>query len=121
MLLRKAGFFRELSHGMVDGPSLRESLRESPIENEHKVIDYLSHGVLFVATFGLASDVLDDKGALIGPPHILTDGIWAWPKDLIHYVKKYHIYLPEEFVSHMKANHWKVPPETDIALEQCEF
>lgn len=33
-----------------------------------------------------------------------TDGIWAWPEGLKHYVVKHNVMLPEEFISHVLAN-----------------
>jgi len=33
----------------------------------------------------------------------LSDGEWAWPAGLAHYVETHHILLPEEFVATMRA------------------
>jgi len=34
----------------------------------------------------------------------LTDGYWAWPEGLSHYVRAHGILLPEEFISHALAS-----------------
>jgi anti-anti-sigma factor len=38
-----------------------------------------------------------------------TDGTWAWPEGLAHYVEAHSVVLPDEFVIGMSANHWTVP------------
>jgi hypothetical protein len=119
MKLKKVGFFRELRHGMLDGPLLRSLISEAPQENEQRIVSYLKGGVMFIATPAIVEDVLD-PGQLIGSPHILTDGVWAWSGDLPHYVEKYHVCLPSEFVAHMEKNNWAVPSEESLHLDQLE-
>ena len=121
MKLKRFGFFRELPHGESEGPSLRALVREGPSENEEAVIQYLESGVAFVACAGPVEDVLDPEAGLIGPPHVLTDGVWAWPTDLIHYVRKYHVPVPDAFRHHMEAKNWKVPASGGIDLTQFEM
>lgn len=53
-----------------------------------------------------------------------TDGTWAWPEGLAHYVERHSVMLPEEFVETMRANEWRVPsiPEgQDTLLEKSRF
>lgn len=116
MKLKKVGFFRELRHGMPDGPELRSLLSPSPYEHEDRIAQYLRNGVLLIASPGVIEDVLS-PGQLIGGPHILTDGVWAWPSDLAHYVEKYHVRLPSEFTDHMAQRNWAVPPEDSFRLD----
>ena len=42
----------------------------------------------------------------------LTDGTWVWPEGLAHYVRVHGIALPDEFVAHMAAHDFGVPPHT---------
>lgn len=67
--------------------SLKESINNSSIENEEKVIEYLDNGIAFCITAGLVSDALDETKGVIGNLEILTDGVWAWPSDLSYYIK----------------------------------
>lgn len=120
MRLKRAGFFRELRHGMPEGPQLRSLASELPQENERQIVSYLKSGVLFIATPGVVEDVLA-PGHLIGSPHILTDGVWAWPGDLAHYVEKYHVRLPAEFVTHMENQDWAPPSDESVSLDRLEF
>lgn len=38
-----------------------------------------------------------------------TDGIWAWPQGLAHYVEKHSIVLPDEFIETCRQNAWSCP------------
>ena len=75
---------------------------------------YLSHGVLLLGSPGFERDVLDPQDATILGYGYLTDGVWTWREDLAHYVQKYHLALDVGFISHMRANGWRVPPESTM-------
>jgi hypothetical protein len=109
------GFFRELRHGKPDGPSLRESLASSAGPDDAALARYLCSGVVLVAAPGPVRDVLAPDASIIGSLNILTDGKYAWPSDLAHYVERHHARIPDEFVSHAKANNWTVPPGLDVS------
>lgn len=120
MKLKKVGFFRELPHGMPDAPLVATLISEAAQNNEGKIIEYLNNGILFIATTGFVEDVLM-PGRFICCPHILTDGIWAWPADFAYYVEKYHVKLPIEFVECMQKNNWSVPDKGKICIDQLKF
>jgi hypothetical protein len=118
--LNKVGFFRELPHGDEDGPILREMVSSSPHQDEANVLNYLNLGEELITCLGLTSDVLYPSSEMISP-HILTDGVWAWPLDLEYYVRTYHVQLPEPFLRHMNKNQWKIPAIDQETLEQLEI
>lgn len=121
MKLNRVGFFRELKHGDISGMSLKKAVRDAPLENEDRIIEYLNNGVTFCVTAGLVSDVLDESKGIIRNLEILTDGIWAWPSDLAYYVKFYHIELDTNFIEHIKRNGWVMPNKKDIDLSIVEL
>ena len=43
--------------------------------------------------------------------HIFTDGVWAWPEGLAHYVRDHSVMLPDSFIDHCRNNSWKIPDE----------
>jgi hypothetical protein len=120
MKLKRVGFFRELRHGAPDGPQLRSLIADLPQPDEARIVDYLKSGVVLIATPAFVEDVLT-PGQRIGSPHILTDGVWAWPGDLAHYVENYHVRLPEEFLTDMRRNNWTVPGEDRLSLDRLEY
>lgn len=121
MKLRGVGFFRELRHGSPDGPSLRDAMRASPDANASRIQEYLSNGVLLVASPGIVPDVVDPAHPMIGAPHILTDGVWAWPADLPYYLGRYHVRLPDAFLQHMSDSGWSAPGEETVDVSRLEL
>jgi hypothetical protein len=112
------GFYREFRGGKPYEPSLRDFVQATATSSEAHIVRYLNTGKVLFATSGVVSDVLDPDLGIIGPPHILTDGTYAWPATLAHYVKHHHVRLPAEFISHMAASNWAAPSEVDMnALE----
>jgi hypothetical protein len=112
MPLRYAGFFRELRHGRVDGPSLAESRQSSADPDEQRILGYLADGTTLAATGKAVDDVLDDGKKAVATLKIVTDGAWLWPGDLPYYIAQYHVSLPPDFTDQMRANSWK-PPKLD--------
>src|SRR5262245_33164336 len=96
--LRRFGFFRDLRHGSPDEPALATLVQSAPQQNEDRIISYLRDGLVLIATPGLVTDALQ-PGSPICSPHVITDGVWAWPNDLAYYVQKYHVRLPDDFIA----------------------
>ncbi len=114
MIVERVGFFSELDHGDDDGPSLVTARRYEASPHAEHIVAYLNAGALFIACAGITNDVLDPEHPIIGAPHIRTDGVYAWPADLAHYVAVHHVALPEAFVRHAEANGWRVPEGVDV-------
>lgn len=121
MKLKKVGFFRELGHGDLDGPSLVEAMNAKPQPYEPKIVDYLRSGLLLIGCPGVVGDVVDESADPIGAPHIMTDGAWAWPGDLPLYVERYHVKLPGEFIDHVRLRSLKLPAIAEIRLSDLEL
>lgn len=121
MKLKSIGFFKELSHGLENGESLKEDISNNPQVNEDSIVKYLENGIIYCISPGLVYDVLDEKRGIIGSLSTLTDGKWIWPSDLSYYVRKYHVKLNEEFLLYMENNNWTIPNDHDIELEQLEL
>lgn len=110
--VREVGFFREMDFG-DDCPSLAPAIRTAPATDEDKLLRYLRSGLLWAASPGALYDAF--SGEPIGTPSTLTDGTYAWPEVLAHYVARYHLSLPEDFLAHAKKNGWKVPDDIDLS------
>ncbi|MBT0773188.1 hypothetical protein KIH74_29865 [Kineosporia sp. J2-2] len=115
MIISRAGFFRELPHGLPTGESLRESLprpgRADPLPQaqESRLLRHLWGNTVLVATGCLTDDVLDPSAQGVAPLEMVTDGAWVWPRDLAHYVEKYHVAVPLPFVLHLELLDWAQP------------
>ena len=76
---------------------------------EQNALNYLNGGHKFLLIMGITLDLLAPQDIIIGPPDVWTDGTWAWTSDVMYYVEKYHIQLPDDFLKHMALNNWQCP------------
>lgn len=121
--LQKVGFFESMPK--VEAVAALNALRAAAARpNEADILRYLRGGTQAFVILGLSSDLLSPKREVIGPPNIFTDGEWVWPADLLYYIEKYHIDVPEAFVRRMEERGWHCPPvkelhELDFGLWQA--
>jgi hypothetical protein len=94
-----------------------EKLKALTSENEAKdkaqVLQYLEGGLLWERVWTIVPDLLSPDGKWIDAPDVLTDGVWAWSREVIHYLKHYNLRLPPAFVEHMRKRGW-VMREIDL-------
>jgi hypothetical protein len=123
MSIRRVGFFRELRHGDPEGPSLRDASMPTPAPNEDRVLAYLRSGEIIASTGVLVDDILDGSKKGIAVLEIATDGAWAWPTDLPHYLATYHVALPDDFIRQIERHGWVVPAlsESDVNRASAEL
>ena len=117
------GFYRELTDDpdeQQELPSITENLSESPLASEDRVISYLSNGICLGAKGGYVQDVLDPSSSEPLLPHLYTDGTYLWRLDIVHYVKKYHLRLPQEFITHMASMNWNPPTKDQVDMDSLE-
>jgi hypothetical protein len=112
--LLRVGFFREMPHGEPSDPSLVAERAAAPQPHQDALARYLAAGHVYIATPGLAKDVLNPK-IVIGPPSYLTDGTYVWPGDVAHYVRTYNVRLPTAFLEHALARGFAMPASVDRA------
>lgn len=116
--MKKVGFYKELQHGDENGGSIIEALSSNTPANLLQIVNYLDHGHFFIISPTVVTDVLTEREVNIGTLAIQTDGVWAWPSDLVYYVKNYGISLPHDFVRHMAENLWVV---ADVDLSNLKL
>lgn len=117
------GFYREFTDDPSEqqvSPRLIEALNEVPQDNEEKVAAYLRNGVCLGARGGYVSDVLDPSSTVPLVPHLYTDGTYLWRLDVAHYVEKYHLRLPLDFVRHMASMNWQPPTKEELDVSRLE-
>ena len=112
MNIRKVGFFPELRSIVT---SSEKMIPEGINYDKGRMTHYLTAGVIAVAAPGVAFDILQESSDKpIGSRGVKTDGEWIWPSELVFYVNRYNIRLPEEFVLHCIHNDWRVPEGVDV-------
>lgn len=118
MVLKRAGFFRELSYG-GGAESLRDLVGKFAGAEFQTVVKYLRDGHTWVVAPGPAIDVLSSDKKKICPIAILTDGVYAWPQEFAYYVQTYQVAIPTEFLKYMKSQNWIIPPVDIHALDEA--
>jgi len=115
--LKQVVHFREFPFGTIKDPTMRQFMAARPWVNQAQVVDYLRSGcVLAIPMGGDLGDYFDPAnkanpmidGRCVGGITPLTDGVWFWPAGLIHFVDKYNVALPREFIDHAVRNGWRV-------------
>lgn len=113
--LIKVGYFYELEHCDFEGVSLVKARAKSAAPDEDRIATYLDAGHLYKAATGVVEDWFADDEIAIGPPHLLTDGVYVWPVDLPYYLRTYHLRLPKAFTIHVANNGYAMPKNVDAA------
>lgn len=106
------GFFSELKHGRSEGGSLRAALQPEAGPDDAQFVAYLRAGKSLMVAPGPVRDVLA-ANAIIGTLEILTDGTFAWPSDLAHYIERHHALPPAALLEHARTNGF-VMPQVDV-------
>jgi len=80
-------------------PSIK-TLIHKPMKEKEQVIEYMKKSKVIAAAPAIVRDVLNPE---IKIPELLlmSDGKYQWRSDIIYYVEKYDLELPEEFVRHV--------------------
>ncbi len=79
MIVGRAGFFRELPHGVPDGESLREAMKGGKGQDEERLLSYLRGNTVLAATAATTDDALDPRMTAIAPLELVTDGAGSGP------------------------------------------
>lgn len=114
------GFYRELSRdpNAEDAlPSITADISNFSQEHEEKVVAYLRNGICIGARGCYVDDVLDPSSRVPLVAHTYTDGTYYWRLDIAHYVEKYHLRLPSDFISHMASMNWKPPTKEQVDID----
>ncbi|MBO4578749.1 MAG: hypothetical protein J5715_01220 [Clostridiales bacterium] len=119
MILKKLGYYKELSYGDASDPSIMDHIHHK-IENKKELCNYLRSGHILAACGGVVHDVINPDKGIIGSPDTFTDGTWIWQADLSYYVEEYDLDLGNDFIDHIKSLEWHVPQDIDIDYDNIE-
>lgn len=113
MPIKLVGFFREMIPDLPDSLSLRESVREFADYPKEQVVRYLRTAPVATGfSWALTHDILDSNRPIIGRFLLHSDGVWAWLDDLAHYVARYNVVLPTEFLLHLEQVNYQALPDS---------
>lgn len=106
---------------------MKEAMQEHPWPNQEKLLQYLRSG--HVLGLPMGADLADPfdrpnkanviiQGEILGGATPMTDGEWFWYAGLIHFIDKYNVRVPQEFLDHAVAQNWRV--KADLR-QDCQY
>ena len=88
--------------------SINNHISREELCNKKEIMSYLDSGICLAYSCGFSKDVLNPEKRIGIVPDILTDGKYLWHRNLIYYVDKYNLKLPQEFLDYAESQKWKV-------------
>ncbi|MES2644132.1 MAG: hypothetical protein V4850_31895 [Myxococcota bacterium] len=99
--MRMVGLLRDLEPRATAAlPSLSALRGELGDEHVERVVAYLRSGEIASDAMEIVVDPFDSSVQIAGGSGLQSDGVWVWRQDLWHYVLRYRIGLPREFIDH---------------------
>ena len=65
---------------------LQSLISEKEPKDKAEVIRYLEGGLVWQKVWTIVEDLLSPDRKWIDAPDVFTDGVWAWSRQVIHYV-----------------------------------
>lgn len=114
--LNLIGYWASTEEGQDESPEWpdpRDLIGMWDSADRRSVIKYLSSGIAFRRYLGYAGCRICN--AMLGSDE-LTDGTWAWPRNLEHYVEVHDVQLPRDFIESARTANWSM-----LASLRAEF
>lgn len=80
-------------------PSIKDLINK-PIKEKKKVIEYMKKCKIEAVAPAIITDLINPE-IKFAELYLMTDGKYEWRSDVIYYVEKYDMELPEEFIQHV--------------------
>lgn len=117
MNVKTVGYYKEMPHRIETTDSIYDFINKEKQERIKSICKYLDSGLELIVSPGVTEDIIEPLNGNAGTTSTFTDGIWLWPGDLSYYVRNYRLKLPDDFITTMKNNNWKV----NISLDDLNF
>ncbi|WP_238881602.1 hypothetical protein [Clostridium sp. YIM B02551] len=92
------GQIREV-YGDDKYPSIKELINR-PIKDKEKILEYMRKSKVIAQAPAVGMDLINPNNKTL-ELSLMTDGDYEWRSDVIYYVDKYDMELPEEFINHI--------------------
>lgn len=113
--MQVVGLFRELTREKPAFlPSIIDAKGKLAAAQVSQVAAFLRRGVPVFDVMEATPDPFDPKTFLKGGPSLVSDGHWVWREDLAHYVERYQVGLPSQFIAHVQQSNGSIADESTI-------
>ncbi|MGW4244225.1 hypothetical protein [Nocardia sp. NPDC004722] len=114
--LQPVGIYQEMFRKpRTELPSLRDSLTARPIEDRDMIVAYMKAATPIFDVPVDFTDLLDVSRSIPGGPSLVSDGVWIWRMDSIHYLEHYPLEIPSAFLGHVRARNYRHTTAVDVS------
>ncbi|MGW5226763.1 hypothetical protein ACWEP5_17640 [Nocardia niigatensis] len=114
--LKPVGIYREMYRKVREElPLMRDSYARHPVEDRKLVAEYMKAATPVFDVPGEVSDMLDTAKTIRSGPSLMSDGVWIWRVDSIHYLENYALEIPAEFLDHVRGLNYRPRGGVDVA------
>ncbi|WP_157183819.1 hypothetical protein [Nocardia takedensis] len=95
---------------------MREPQPVQALTDRAEVIRYMRSATPVFDVLEDVRDLFDETVVVPSGPSLMSDGRWIWRVDSIHYLSRYSLSIPEEFLHHVREAGYRPPaslPSTD--------
>ena len=109
--LKPVGLYREMYNpGRNDGlPSLSNSFTDRVIDDRERVLKYMRGAPGVFDVLDVLTDMVDGSAEIMSASSLISDGEWIWRVDSMHYLGRYGLDVPDEFLRHVRACDYEPP------------
>lgn len=116
--LKPVGLYREMYEDRDLGlPSIFESVTEHVIEDRERVLGYMRAAPGVFDVLDVLKDLINDTDQIMSASSLISDGVWIWRVDSMHYLSRYDLDIPEEFLRHVRERNYEPPASIDFTPE----
>lgn len=120
--LKTVGMYREMYADRRKGrhdelPSLAESFTDRVIEDRAEIVEYMRSAPGVFDVLDVLTDLVDGTERIMSASSLISDGEWIWRVDSVHYLSRYGLDIPEDFLRHVRERRYLPPTEVDDSDE----
>ncbi|WP_460728888.1 hypothetical protein [Nocardia heshunensis] len=114
--LQPVGIYQEMFRKpRTELPSLRDSFTAGPVEDRDMIVAYMKAATPIFDVLVDFTDLLDVSRSIPGGPSLVSDGVWIWRMDSIHYLEHYPLEIPPAFLDHVRARNYRHTTAVDVS------
>lgn len=118
--LRTVGIYQEMYGKPKPGlPAMADSYTTRIIDDRAQIIEYMEAGTPVFDVLEDVVDLIDDSRWIRSGPSLISDGLWLWRIDSVHYLRNYSFDFPQDFIDHVRARSYR--PTADVDLTDPGF
>ncbi len=105
------------ARGHDDLPCLRDAVADHEIADRQRVLTYMRTAPGIFDVLDVETDLIDQTERIMSASSLISDGAWVWRVDSIHYLAKYELEIPVDFLHHVRQRGFVPPTSIEFTSE----